>query len=213
MSNEIKYLNNLIAAQSELIKDQSDRLKLGCTMTAHIAARDSVIKDQQATINQLKKNAEQARLKACNTWALVNEQPPNGIPLVCYHPDWIDEDFNPNGVREGFYNLNGEPDDWTTAKWNNCSDRYMTFYDTPSHWMLPEPLEVTELKAAPPPPWLSVELFEKSGYHGRCWIRYKGKPVICHYTGALYTFSRGSGVYMSECISGVIPLPTPSAEL
>lgn len=66
---------------------------------------------------------------------------------------------------------------------------------------------------APPPPWQSVEQFEKSGYQGRCWILYKTRPVICTYTGERYTFGSSNGVYMSECISGVIPLPTPSAEV
>lgn len=145
-----------------------------------------------------------------STWVPVSEQPPNGVPLFCYHHDWIDADFNPKGVREGFYNPNEESDDWTTAKWNNDQDRYMTFYDVPSHWMLPEPPEMGEQEDTPQ--WQTVEQFEKSGYQGRCWIRYKGRPVICTYTGERYTFSRGSGVYMSECISGVIPIPTPSAE-
>lgn len=223
---------------------------LSATMTGHIAALDATIKAQRSTINQLKKNAEQAlgfigqimnntedphvahfvnmaeqwlskgfapvmvaSFEVRNTWTPVNKQPPTGIPLLCYHTDWIDEDFNPTGIREGFYNPNGDPDDWTTAKWNNCSDRYMTFYDTPSHWMLPEAPEMSEQKAALPPPWLSVEQFEKSGYKGRCWILYKTRPVICTYTGKLYTFGSSNGVYMTECISGVIPLPTPSAEL
>ena len=57
---EIQYLNNLIAAQSELIKDQSDRLKLGPTMTGHIAALDATIKAQQTITNKLGENAEQA---------------------------------------------------------------------------------------------------------------------------------------------------------
>ena len=70
-----------------------------------------------------------------------------------------------------------------------------------------------DLKATPPPPWLSVEQFEKSGYQGRCWLLYKTRPVICIYTGELYTFGSSNGVYMTECISGVIPLPTPSTEL
>ena len=65
---------------------------------------------------------------------------------------------------------------------------------------------------APPPLWQSVEQFEKSGYQGRCWILYKTRPVICTYTGKLYTFGSSNGVYMTECISGVIPLPTPSTE-
>ena len=54
------------------------------------------------------------------------------------HPDWVDEDFNPKGQREGFYNPNGESDDWTSAKWIPDQDCYATSYDMPTYWM-PQP--------------------------------------------------------------------------
>ena len=210
MINEIKYLNNLIAAQSELIKDQSDRLKLGCTMTAHIAARDSVIKDQQATINQLKKNAEQA---LGFIGQIMNHTEDRHVAhFVDMAEQWLSKGSAPECEPERA--TLGHTLTEVMARLKACQPTAeQAAANLRRFWMLPKPPEVTELKAALPPPWQTVEQFEKSGYQGRCWIRYKGHPVICAYTGTLYTFRNNSGVYMSECISGVIPLPTPSAEM
>lgn len=30
------------------------------------------------------------------------EKPPEGEEVLAYHPSWIDEDFNPRGIRIGF---------------------------------------------------------------------------------------------------------------
>ncbi len=32
------------------------------------------------------------------------EKPPEGEEVLAYHPSWIDEDFNPRGIRIGFWN-------------------------------------------------------------------------------------------------------------
>ena len=56
-------------------------------------------------------------------WRKVSEElPPEGEEVLFFHEDWIDEDFNPKGIRIGFY----ESDDYTTAKWWSIQDCYMT---------------------------------------------------------------------------------------
>lgn len=70
-----------------------------------------------------------------NVWFSTNDKlPPDGTPVIFYHREWIDEDFNPHGQREGFYNGNDEDTDWTSAAWNACQDCWMTVYIKPSHW-------------------------------------------------------------------------------
>lgn len=67
-------------------------------------------------------------------WISIEDKLPDSEPVYFYHKDWIDEDFNPKGQREGFYNPNGDPDDWTSAKWIPDQDCYTTAYDVPTHW-------------------------------------------------------------------------------
>ena len=56
---------------------------------------------------------------ASEKWQLAAYHlPPEGFPVACYHIDWVDLDFNPNGVREGFFNNNGEETDWTIVGWD-----------------------------------------------------------------------------------------------
>ena len=33
------------------------------------------------------------------------QKPPFGVEVVAYHHKWVDEDFNPNGTRVGFYQM------------------------------------------------------------------------------------------------------------
>jgi len=57
---------------------------------------------------------------------------PHGIPVWCWSDKWIDEDFNPEGVREGFYNDEGY---WITCGWDACHDVYTTIEDeVPVKW-------------------------------------------------------------------------------
>ena len=62
-------------------------------------------------------------VKNSSRWRKVSEElPPEGEEVLFFHEDWIDEDFNPKGIRIGFY----ESDDYTTAKWWSIQDCYMT---------------------------------------------------------------------------------------
>jgi hypothetical protein len=61
--------------------------------------------------------------------------PPYGAPVVGFSPEWVHEDFNPQGFRECF--LNGGPMDtfWCCAWWNDGGDCYETSNAAPTHWM------------------------------------------------------------------------------
>lgn len=51
------------------------------------------------------------------------EKPPIGEDVLAYHPDWINEDFNPRGIRIGFSLDDG---DFVSAHWWDYQDCYMT---------------------------------------------------------------------------------------
>lgn len=52
-----------------------------------------------------------------------NEQKPSdGVEVICFNPAWINEDFNPKGLRIGFKN----DDDFVTAHYWNYQDCYIT---------------------------------------------------------------------------------------
>lgn len=45
------------------------------------------------------------------------------LEVLAYHPGWIDEDFNPRGIRIGFWNGG---DDFKSAHWWDYQDCYIT---------------------------------------------------------------------------------------
>jgi len=74
-----------------------------------------------------------------NNWILTIEcSPPNGVEVIGYNRDWIDDDFNPNGTRICFVNDQGI---WTVARWCNSQDSWYTETSDenlvdgkPTHW-------------------------------------------------------------------------------
>lgn len=67
------------------------------------------------------------------TWIPVDEQSPDDgdqVPVIGYNPDWVDEDTNPEGVRECFLGGGG----WINAEWNSYQDVYETRETAPTHW-------------------------------------------------------------------------------
>lgn len=68
---------------------------------------------------------------------LKDHQPEVGIEVIGFHRDWIDEDFNPDGIRICF--LNGD-EQWYQAMWVDYQDSYNTYVSEtgPSHW-IPRP--------------------------------------------------------------------------
>lgn len=78
---------------------------------------------------------------------IQNELPPTGEEVVLFSPRWINEDFNPKGVRIGFRD---DVSGWVTAHWCNVHDEYHTrtsdrndynykdyskLNQIPTHWM------------------------------------------------------------------------------
>lgn len=55
-----------------------------------------------------------------------DNKPPNGIEVLAFNPDWIDEDFNPSGTRIGFEGVDG----FISAHWWDYQDCYMTISHT-----------------------------------------------------------------------------------
>lgn len=82
-----------------------------------------------------------------SSWIKTNEDlPPFGTEVLGYHPTWIDDDFNPEGVRVCYLQEQlDEPDLWCIAIWDNDMDNWCNYtqlekrYDeqvaAPSHWM------------------------------------------------------------------------------
>lgn len=50
------------------------------------------------------------------------QKPPIGVEVIAYNHKWVDEDFNPNGIRIGFLSDDG----FTSAFWWDEQDCYET---------------------------------------------------------------------------------------
>lgn len=50
------------------------------------------------------------------------QKPEDGVEVICFNSEWIDEDFNRKGIRIGFRN----DDDFISCHYWNCQDSYMT---------------------------------------------------------------------------------------
>lgn len=74
-----------------------------------------------------------------NGWIKIEKDsdlPEQGIRVLGFSEQWIDEDFNLEGIREchvcGF---NLENSDWNSAKWDNNGDCWDADWETkPTHW-------------------------------------------------------------------------------
>ena len=55
-------------------------------------------------------------------WQSISKAPKDQ-PLWLYASDFVDEDFNPSGIVDGFWN---DDNGWTIWKWNGCHDCYDT---------------------------------------------------------------------------------------
>lgn len=66
-------------------------------------------------------------------WVSIEDRLPDRYPVWLYHKDWIDQDFNPAGTRDGFAKY-GNPDNWISAQWDGNLGRYVTSSDVPTHW-------------------------------------------------------------------------------
>jgi len=91
-------------------------------------------------------------------------KPNEGFEVLAYSSEWVDEDFNPTGIRVGF--LNGDRT-FISARWRDYQDTYMNGEELPEKWV---PLTIGDLKS-----WLD-ELFlecEHGDQNHRNWLRDK----------------------------------------
>lgn len=66
---------------------------------------------------------EDANFALNNMYINYQEQkPPIGVEVMAYNHKWVDEDFNPNGIRIGFLSDDG----FTSAFWWDEQDCYET---------------------------------------------------------------------------------------
>lgn len=63
--------------------------------------------------------------------------PEFGVEVIAFSPEWIDEDFNPKGIRIGFFDGDGS---FVSAKWIDYQDSYTEDNTVmPTHYMdIPE---------------------------------------------------------------------------
>jgi hypothetical protein len=76
-------------------------------------------------------------VKELEGWVMYADRKPElGIEVIAQHPSWIDEDYNPRGIRIGFQNTSMDEDgEFVSAVWNNSHDYYMTEQvDLPLKW-------------------------------------------------------------------------------
>jgi len=59
-------------------------------------------------------------------------KPPLNLEVLGYNKEWIDGDYNPDGINICFLDENG----WVTAYWSYHKDRYTNSYHMkPTHWI------------------------------------------------------------------------------
>lgn len=77
--------------------------------------------------------------RAATRWIPVEDELPQArIEVIGYNPDWIDENFNPNGTRICCQTIAGDcvgECEWSCAKWNPIHDCYQDCDEAPTHWM------------------------------------------------------------------------------
>jgi hypothetical protein len=125
-------MNNNLESEAERLKnealvrlkEENERLK--------DKLLDSCI-EYSAALSRIKELEQQSGLR----WVKAEEDLPPECTIVWgYSLKWVDEDYNPEGVRECFYNDNL----WNSAKWCNEQDAWDNDETNPTHWMrLPEP--------------------------------------------------------------------------
>lgn len=65
------------------------------------------------------------------------EKPELGIEVLAYSSEWIDEDYNPKGIRVGFQDFSKDSDgEFVSAKFCNSQDSYYTDRESkPEYWI------------------------------------------------------------------------------
>lgn len=99
--------------------------------------RESQIAQQWLdSLNQAINTLAAAPAKVPEGWKPANNMsaklPEIGQPVMGYHPDWIDEDFCKDGIRECF--LFGDGSEWQSARWDGYSDQWIAEDGAPQLW-------------------------------------------------------------------------------
>lgn len=90
---------------------------------------------------------ENANLVQAPIWKSIQNTPPgDGVEVLLFSAEWIDEDFNPTGVRPGFAEDNASR--WVIARWSAHHHEYITDHievkpfrnGLPTHWASIHPL-------------------------------------------------------------------------
>lgn len=90
---------------------------------------------------------ENANLVEAPIWKSIQNTPPgDGVEVLLFSAEWIDEDFNPTGVRPGFAEDNASR--WVIARWSAHHHEYITEHievkpfrnGLPTHWASIHPL-------------------------------------------------------------------------
>lgn len=61
----------------------------------------------------------------------------NTHEVLAYHPSWVDPDFNPSGIRAGFFQDDEDTDfvKFVSALWLDHQDTYINGDEFPTHYM------------------------------------------------------------------------------
>ena len=109
-----------------------------CIKTAHIPAIDSPcqLKMIELLAKYDREPTAKPALKPGDDWTLCadHDAPMDACEVLLYNKEWIDEDFNPDGVRAGFSYCTGA--EYQSARWQDGADQYETDESTPTHWRL-----------------------------------------------------------------------------
>ena len=92
-------------------------------------------KTKAQEIEILRRYIEQA--VAVPEWRPIESVPPQGTVILGYSADWVDKDFNPDGIRECWPTFCDDVvENWTSAKWFDHQDCYVSDTESaPTHWM------------------------------------------------------------------------------
>lgn len=95
--------------------------------------------DREAFVTHMRRIQKKQQEIAASWNRTTDKLPPHSKPVIGYSSKWVDEDFNPKGVRECF--LTGDGTEWVTALWIDYQDTYSRCDDGPEYWCeYPEPL-------------------------------------------------------------------------
>jgi hypothetical protein len=95
-------------------------------------AKEIFSKEEYEELIAVRRNVEQANDN--DSWRLIEglDVTENyGVPYLLFSKELIDEDFNPSGVVDGFYQ---DGEGWVGGVWDNTQDCYIVTTIFPTHY-------------------------------------------------------------------------------